>query len=132
MKTVRKPLLIISLICLAALPAVAAPTRHHRKHHAHTASGPPPAPTAPLTWPAQIALLRSRCDPSVTPQVVWRLSQKSSEILAAKGIQQSPFSILVDVNKSIPAGIQIGKFPQDMFAAYITLRVHGESSSGLP
>jgi len=31
-----------------------------------------------------------------------------------------------------PPGVQIGKFPQDIFAAYLTLRAHGESSSGLP
>lgn len=125
-----KPLCLSILVCLAVLPVLAAPSHHHKKHHSR--SGPPPAPTAALTWPAQIALLRSRCDPSITPAMVQRLSQKSSEILAEKGIQQSPFSILVDVNKSIPAGINVGTHPQDIFAAYLTLRAHGESSSGLP
>ena len=115
------PLFVLAclvLVCLVicTLPAVAAPDHHHKKYRTHDSSAVPAAPTAPLTWPAQVALLRSRCDKSITPTMILRLSNKSSEILAEKGIRQSPFSVLVDVNKSIPAGINVGKHPQDIFA----------------
>lgn len=97
---------------------------------AYAADSSAPDPPQPVAMPespvdVQLALLRGHCDSSITDAQLMRVANKCGEIMAGRGESESPLSILTHVNKSIPDGVDLGTHPQDIFAAYVTLRLDG-------
>lgn len=111
-------LLVLTVQASAAPPHHAHPHKMAKRHVSHVSA-------VPMTWNAQMANFLSKCDPSINAAQITRVVNDCSAMLSERGITESPLSVLVHVNGSVPRGLKLGTHPQDVFAAYVTMREDG-------
>lgn len=116
----RPTMLSFLALAVLAVPAAAAPSHHARAHHKTPKHH---SRAVAMTWDAQMADFLPKCQAGVSADQVARVMNRSSEMLAQRGIRESPLSVLAHVNASVTNGIKVN--PADICAVYVTLREDG-------
>ena len=105
------------------------PAPTHKQHHQQAVkpappkpTPPPPPPPAPSRYEQAVAGLHRKCGDD-GPQLIAYADKAHQLLLQDAGIVESPSSIMIHVNKSLPTNLLNGC--DQIFAAYVTLREGG-------